>query len=77
MEYEKLIQIINQNNISSSEVLEAVNILIRIDTKQLKKQDFSRIEEFIVDLNNISRTEEEDKALNKIINFIRDSSQHV
>lgn len=75
MEYEKLIQIINQDYISSSEVLEAMKILISLDTKQLKKQDFSRIEEFIVDLNKISRTEKEEKALKKIINFIRHSSQ--
>jgi len=71
MKYEKLIQIINKNFIPANEVSEAMAILISLNIQQLKLEDMPRIEEFIVDLNKISKTEEENQALTKIIDFIR------
>lgn len=71
MKYEKLIQIINKNFIPANEVSEAVAILIGLNIQQLKLKDMPRIEEFIVDLNKISKTEEANQALTKIIDFIR------
>lgn len=52
-------------------------MLISLDTQQLKTQNFPRIEGFIVDLNCIPKTDKEDEASHKIINFIRESSQQV
>jgi hypothetical protein len=72
MEYQKLIQIINQNTISANEVSEAISILISLDTAQFREEDFQRIEEFIVDINAILKTENEDDLLKQIIYFIRD-----
>lgn len=71
MKYEKLIQIINKNFIPANEVSEAMAILIGLNIQQLKLEDMPRIEEFIVDLNKISKTEEANQALTKIIDFIR------
>ena len=71
MAYERLVQIINQNDISSDEVIEAMKILVNLDTQQLQNEDFQRIEEFIVDLNAVSKTEKEDEILKEIISFVR------
>jgi hypothetical protein len=71
MKYEKLIQIINKNFIPANEVSEAMAILIGLNIQQLKLEDMPRIEEFIVDLNKIPKTEEANQALTKIIDFIR------
>lgn len=71
MKYEKLIQIINKNFIPANEVSEAMAILIGLNIQQLKLEDMPRIEEFIVDLNKIQKTEEANQALTKIIDFIR------
>ncbi|MBS4069373.1 MAG: hypothetical protein KGZ62_12310 [Sulfurimonas sp.] len=71
MKYEKLIKIINKNFIPANEVSEAMAILIGLNIQQLKLEDMPRIEEFIVDLNKIQKTEEANQALTKIIDFIR------
>jgi hypothetical protein len=71
MKYEKLIQIINKNFIPANEVSEAMAILIGLNIQQLKLEDMPRIEEFIVDLIKIQKTEEANQALTKIIDFIR------
>ena len=71
MAYERLVQIINQNDISSDEVIEAMKILVNLDTQQLQNEDFQRIEEFIVDLNAVSKSEKEDEILKEIISFVR------
>ena len=75
MRYKKLIEIINKDFVPANEVLEAMDILTSLNTQQLRSEEMLRIEEFIVDLNYISKTEQENKALTKIIDFIRNSKK--
>lgn len=71
MEYERLIQIINQDNITSQEVTEAIELLVSLNIYELKKEDYKVIEEFIINSIIAKQTQKEFDTLTHIINFIR------
>jgi hypothetical protein len=74
IQYERLIEIINQTTIMPQEVTEANKLLVSFNTSELKNSDYKAIEEFIVVTNSSTKTKEQFDSLTKIIDLIRDEN---
>ncbi len=71
-EYNRLINIINKDNVDSKKVNEAVELLTEINLTDIKKNNYDLIEDFIVFVvNNTDISENLKKLLDKPLNYIR------
>lgn len=71
IDYDRLIEIIHQQNKTDVDVAKAINKLADLDTKDLLKKDFKDIEGFIVNTASIEMSKEKYDSLTKIIDFVR------
>jgi len=70
--YEKLIDIIDQNYIEAKKVNEAVELLIKLNLTDIKKEHYYMIEDFIVTVAVHTNTSKKNKCLlNKPLDYIR------
>ena len=72
--YKRLIEIINQNDITPQEVTEANDLLVGFNTNELNTADYKAIENFIVATNMSTKREGQFDSLTKIIDFVRDEN---
>jgi hypothetical protein len=69
--YQRLIEIINKNEITAEEVTEANDLLVSFNTNELNTVDYKRIEDFIVATNRSTKREGQFERLTTIIDFVR------
>ncbi|OHE02311.1 MAG: hypothetical protein A2513_06335 [Sulfurimonas sp. RIFOXYD12_FULL_33_39] len=69
--YKRLIEIINQNEITAQEVTEANDLLVSFNTNELNTVDYKAIENFIVATNMSTKREGQFDSLTTIIDFVR------
>ncbi len=70
IQYDKFISIISQDEVIGETAVEATKLLIDLDKKDLKKEDFELIDSFIT-VTRTSMTNEQSKHIEDILNYIR------